>query len=97
MNYLSTLLLQNTGMDLPAYNLLIANAYDQYPVLTSMGVYDSQGRRYDTVADVPDTTGILNEYNILTYNNLFESKKRRSELFDVVYFVPQKKETEIEE
>lgn len=97
LNYLSTLLLQNTGMDLPAYNLLIANAYDQYPVLTSMGVYDSQGRRYDTVADVPDTTGILNEYNILTYNNLFESKKRRSELFDVVYFVPQKKETEIEE
>ena len=94
LNYLSTLLLQNTGMDLPAYNLLIADAYDQYPVVTSMGVYDCEGNRYDTVADVPDTTGILNEYNILTYNNLFESKKRRSELFDMVYFVPQKKETE---
>ena len=96
LNYLSTLLLQNTGMDLPAYNLLIADAYDQYPILTSMGVYDNQGNRYDTVTDVPDATGILNEYNVLTYNNLFESKKRRSELYDVVYFVPQKKETEIE-
>ena len=97
LNYLSTLLLQQTGMDLPAYNLLIADAYDHYPILTSMGVYDSLGKRYDTVQDVPDTSGLLNEYNILTYNNLFESKKRRSELYDVVYFVPQKKETEIEE
>jgi len=97
LNYLSTLLLQQTGMDLPAYNLLIADAYDHYPVLTSMGVYDKLGNRYDTVMDVPDASGVLNEYNILTYNNLFESKKRRSELYDVVYFVPQKKETEIEE
>ena len=97
LNYLSTLLLQMSGMDLPAYNLLIADCYDQYPILTTMGVYDANGKRYDTLKNVPDETGILNEYNTLTYNNVFETTKRRSEIYDVVYFVPQKKETEIEE
>lgn len=97
LNYLSTLLLQMADIDLPAYNLLIADCYDQYPILTPMGIHDSLGNKYYDLQDVPDRTGIINEYNILTYNNVFESTKRRSELYDMVYFVPQKKETEIEE
>ena len=97
LNYLSTLLLQMADIDLPAYNLLLADCYDQYPILTPLGIYDNLGNRYDTLEDVPDRTGIINEYQILAYNNVFESTKRRSELYDMVYFVPQKKETEIEE
>lgn len=92
LNYLSTLLLEMTGLDLPDYNLLLSETYNRYPIVTAMGVYDSNGRRYDTVADVPDETGILNEYNILMYNNVFETGDRRSELFDSVRYIPRKKE-----
>lgn len=94
LNYLSTLLLQTSGLDLPEYNLLIAESYDQYPYLTTMGVYDAQGKRYNSLSDVPDETGILNEYNILSYNNVFENGKRRCELFDEIIYVPKKEEEE---
>ena len=94
LNYLSMLLLQMTGLDMPDYNLLLAETYDQYPVVTAMGIYDAEGNRYDTVQDVPDETGILNEYNILAYNNVFDTDDRRSEIFDEVRYVPRKKETE---
>ncbi|MBO4927343.1 MAG: sulfatase-like hydrolase/transferase [Clostridiales bacterium] len=94
LNYLSTLLLQMTGLDLPEYNLLIAETYNQYPVLTTMGVYDKAGNRYNSMEDVPDATGLLNEYNILAYNNVFETTARRAEIFDIVDYVPWKKETE---
>ena len=94
LNYLSTLLLQMTGMDLPDYNLFLAETYDRYPVVTAMGVYDAEGNRYDTVQEVPDETGILNEYNILVYNNVFDTDDRRSEIFDEIRYVPRKKETD---
>ena len=94
LNYLSTLLLEMTGMDMPEYNLFLSQTYQEYPVVTAMGVYDKNGRRYDSVLDVPDDQGILNEYNILVYNNVFETTERRSKIFDKVYYVPQKKETD---
>lgn len=94
LNYLSTLVLQMSGLDLPEYNLLIAEAYKQYPYLTTMGVYDAQGNRYNSLSEVPDDTGILNQYNILTYNNVFENSKRRSELFDEIKYIPKKEEEE---
>ena len=94
LNYLSTLLLEMTGLDLPEYNLLLSEAYNQYPVVTAMGVYDAQGQRYDSVMEVPDETGILNEYNILVYNNVFETDERDSGIFDTVRYIPPKKETE---
>ena len=81
-------------MDLPDYNLFLAETYDRYPVVTAMGVYDAEGNRYDTVQEVPDETGILNEYNILVYNNVFDTDDRRSEIFDEIRYVPRKKETD---
>lgn len=92
LNYLSTLVLQMSGLPLPEYNLLIAETYDQYPYLTTMGVYDAQGNRYNSLSEVQDETGILNDYNILTYNNIFENGKRRSELFDEIKYIPKKEE-----
>ncbi len=92
LNYLSTLLLQTAEIPLPEYNMLIAEAFDQYPYLTTMGVYDAAGRRYDSLSEVPDETGILNRYNILSYNDVFESGKRRTDLFDVACGEPPRKE-----
>ena len=84
LNYLSTLVLQTAGIELPDYQLLIAKAYQEYPILTSMGVYDSSGNRYNTLAQVPDENGVLAQYNLLAYNNVFDIEERKGELFDIV-------------
>ena len=96
LNYLSTLLLQMTGLDLPEYNLLLSEVYEQYPVVTAVGIRDWNGTLYEDVDDVPDETGILNEYRILAYNNIFDTSVRHSELFDEAVFVPEKNETDTE-
>ena len=95
LNYLSTLVLQTAGIELTDYNLLIAKAYEEYPILTTMGVYDSAGNRYNTLAQVPDESGILRQYNLLAYNNVFDVEEdRQSVFFDGLDVIPARKEIE---
>ncbi|MBR3058884.1 MAG: sulfatase-like hydrolase/transferase [Clostridiales bacterium] len=90
LNYLSTLLLQTAGIELPEYNLLIAEAYENYPILSTMGVLDAKGNRYNTLSEVVwmDEAKILKDYNIMAYNNVFGEGGRRPELFDQVSYRP---------
>lgn len=88
LNYLSTLLLQTAGIDLPDYNILISECYQQYPILSTMAIYDAEGNRYSSVLQTGDPTGILEYYNMLTYNNVFETTGRVSGFFDKVNFTP---------
>ncbi|MBP5492152.1 MAG: sulfatase-like hydrolase/transferase [Clostridiales bacterium] len=88
LNYLSTLLLQTSGIHLPDYNILIAQAHEEYPTLTTMGIYDANGVRYNTLNEIPDKDGILNLYNIMAYNNVFETTGRSSGLFDIINTIP---------
>lgn len=90
LNYLSTLLLQTTGLDLPEYNLLIAEAYESFPVISKMGILDSEGNRYNTMEEVMwlEKAAILRDYNILTYNNVLDEDNRIPLFFDGVYYHP---------
>ena len=80
MNYLSTLLMQVTGMEMPEYNKYLANLYTQLPVITGMGCRDAEGNFFQ--AD--ETNGIEKEiadYRKIQYNNLADLKNRANSLF----------------
>ncbi len=81
-NYLSTALLETAGIEMPGYHYLLKELYDNYPVISTMGVFDSLGRRYDCVSALPDEDGMLLGYSYLIYNNLFGKEERRAPVFD---------------
>jgi len=81
-NYLSTALLEIADIEMPAYNQLLKELYREYPVISTMGVFDSFGHRFDCVSALPDDGGMLRGYSYLIYNNLFGKDERREEVFD---------------
>jgi hypothetical protein len=81
-NYLSTVLLDTAGIELPGYNVYLKDLYGQYPAISTMGVMDALGYRYDCVSAVPDEDGMLENYSCLIYNNLFGKEEREASVFD---------------
>ncbi len=82
VNYLSTLLLETAGIELPKYNQFLSDLCKKYPVITSMGVLSEQNIRYDCISAVTDIDGLLRDYSFLIYNNLFGETDRVAEIFD---------------
>ena len=81
-NYLSTLMLENTGMKLSAFNYFLSDMAKEVPVLTAHGYYGNDGNYY-TLSDTSSPYyEKLQTYNMLQYNNLFDSKRRISDFFD---------------
>jgi phosphoglycerol transferase MdoB-like AlkP superfamily enzyme len=82
INYLSTLLLETAGIELPEYNQFLSGLCEKYPVITSMGVLSEQKIRYDCISALTDIDGLLRDYSFLIYNNLFGETERVAEIFD---------------
>ncbi|MBN1775796.1 MAG: LTA synthase family protein [Clostridiales bacterium] len=81
-NYLSTLLLDTAGIELPGYNVYLKDLYGKYPAISTMGIIDALGHRYDCVSAAPDEGGMLENYSYLIYNNLFGKEEREASVFD---------------
>ncbi len=77
LNYLSTLLLNASGLELSEYQKYLQGLYDSYPVVSMYGTMDSAGNWYDWEAaqDTPE----IKEYEIVQYRNLFDYKKKGAE------------------
>ncbi len=80
MNYLSTLLLQISGLDMPVYNEYLASLYVQLPVITGMGCRDSEGNFFQ-VDQATRLKDLVQGYRKVAYNNLADSKNRQDALF----------------
>lgn len=67
-NYLSAYIFQQAGFPLTAYQKLLLELYQYYPVVNVQGVYDAQGRfwSWDDVEDSADYEK-LHEYQIVQY------------------------------
>lgn len=80
MNYLSTLLLQVAGLDMPAYNSYLADLYTKLPVITAMGCRDAQGNFFQ--ADQKNALWeLVQDYRRVAYNNLADGENRKDGLF----------------
>ena len=83
INYLSNYVLEAAGIELPAYNCFLEDLSEKIPVITSNGYYSKENDEY---LPINKSTGaekeLLNKYNILEYNNMFD-KKNLSDIFEV--------------
>ena len=70
-NYLSTLLLQTAGLELTDYNKFLAAMYQDLPVISTVGYYDSEGNYYSHDDD-SEYDDLLNIYARIEYNNLLD-------------------------
>ena len=82
VNYLSPLLLENTGLEMTEYTRFLQGMFAKVPVITALGCRDKDGRYYP--ADNPlSYIEDINLYWKAAYNNLREDKKRANALFYV--------------
>lgn len=80
LNYLSTLLMETAGMELPAYNQFLKDLYQTIPVINANGYMDHDGNHY-ALNEQSEYSELLRQYQILQYNNMFDTKNRADELF----------------
>ena len=82
MNYLSTLMLESTGMKLSPFNQFLLDIHKQIPVLTTNGYFGEDGSYYSLKDESSPYYESLRKYQILQYSNLFDKKKRIENFFD---------------
>ena len=79
-NYLSTLLLQVAGLELTDYNKFLAALYQKLPVTNMVGYIDSEDHSY-ALGQQSEYTELLNIYNRIQYNNMFDAESKQNYLF----------------
>ena len=82
-NYLGSSMLEKAGVQLTEYEQFLANLKEELPIIGVGAVCDKDGNWY-TMDDLPEKyQTLLNEYQILQYNNQFEKKQIRESAFTV--------------
>lgn len=84
-NYLSNLLLETAGLEKTEYNIYLENLYQHLPVVNALGCIDNQGNFYALDDEDNPYQDLLNSYQVIQYNNLFDKKNR----LDSVFSLPQ--------
>ena len=79
-NYLSTLLLQVAGLELTDYNKFLAAMYQKLPVTNMVGYIDSEDNYY-SLGEESEYSELLNTYNCIQYNNMFDMENKQNFLF----------------
>lgn len=81
LNYLSTMMLERAGIDLPAYHQFMKDLMEVVPAINARGYYSKEAERY---LHVDEAIGVEAEwilkYQGLQYNGLFDTKNT-SEVF----------------
>ena len=80
LNYLSGLLLRAAGLEGTDYTNYLEDLRQTLPVITAVGMLDQEGNWYKN-GDATPYDDLLNEYNILEYNNAFGGNGKRMETF----------------
>jgi len=76
-NYLPSLILSTANLPLTTYQQYLYNLYQDYPVITLYGCYDSDGNYYDSIYDIDSEL-----YQSLQYNNVID-RNRIDNLFHI--------------
>lgn len=86
-NYLSSVVMEMAGIQLPAYNSFLLQLREEFPVISSKICIDRLGN-YMSPTEALTRGEMVREYQLLQYNNLFDSKNR-NELFFYGYETSQ--------
>ena len=83
LNYLSSIMLDATGMKMSAYNRYLLELSKELPSVSATGCYDKDGNLF-SAEDAPEKyKKLLNEYEMVQYNYLFDKKGRRDKYYNV--------------
>ena len=81
LNFLSTMTLERAGIELPAYNKVLADMMETVPAINSRGYYSKEKQCYQHIDDATgEEAEWIKNYHMLQYNSMFD-KKGRSNLF----------------
>ena len=82
LNYLSRYLLECAGLELPAYYRILKDIEETIPAINALGYYSPEKGRYATFDEAEGKEAeMLEMYENVQYNNLFDKKNRNYELF----------------
>ena len=73
------------GLDMPKYNRLLLEFQKQVPVLTAVGYRGADGKYYSLDDETSPYKEVIDEYNMLQYNELFDRKNWVPSLWDDAY------------
>ena len=82
LNYLSILLMDTAGLNTTAYMNFLRNMQTEIPVITGNGYIDSENNYY-TFDSESKYSDIINKYELLQYNNVFDYKNRINSFFEI--------------
>lgn len=87
-NYLSSLVLQTAGIKLTEYNKYLLKLSETLPVIDTAGYIDNAGNYYKW-SDSSPYTALLDDYEKVQYNNIFDQQNVDAETFYLNGFVPE--------
>lgn len=87
-NYLASLVLETAGVKLPEYNKYLLKLSETLPVIDTVGYIDNEDNYYKW-SDVSPYSDLLDEYEKVQYNNIFDQKNIDSEIFYINGYVPE--------
>lgn len=76
INYLSTMLLENAGLDLSPYHRFLKDVQKQIPAISGDFYRDSEGNYHEITQASDKEEQVLKEYEIVQYYYLFDKKHR---------------------
>lgn len=79
-NYLSSLVLQVAGVKTTEYNKYLLKLSETLPVIDTVGYIDSENNYYKW-SDVSPYTDLLDEYEKVQYNNIFDQNNKNIGIF----------------
>lgn len=92
-NYLSSLVLETAGVKLTEYNKYLLKLSETLPVIDTVGYIDNENNYYKW-SDVSPYSHLLEEYENIQYNSIFDQKNIKSEVFYLDGYVPQATESD---
>lgn len=85
LNYLISTIFDELDMDMPKYNKLLLEFRKEIPILTAVGYRGADGKYYSLDDETSPYKEVLDEYNILQYNELFDRDHWVPALWDDEY------------
>lgn len=95
-NYLSSLVLQTAGVKLTEYNKYLLRLSETLPVIDTVGYIDNQNVYYKW-SDASPYTALLDDYEKVQYNNIFDQQNVDAATFYIDGYVPQTVESSSED
>ena len=83
MNYLQTLLMETTGSELTGFQKYQQDLQKEIPVLTGNGYIGADGKFYELNDETSPYYSLLQDYSILQYNDLVDTKNRDNDFFNL--------------